>query len=254
MLNGANFAANCVTTVEIGVQRTIIYTTVNIDNGGIVTGGGAYAEGTTVQLVATPSKGYSFVKWSDGVTTPTRTIIVGSSNATYNAIFEKNQTALTWAFGLEEGGYQPTEDSITVNTTAYTPTLARINEFIGNNKVTAIKIYVTVPGTFTILKSNKLIKSGEVWALLNVSKLKEVEITETGWKTIVLDEAIDYGTSQVFVATQNGTGGSYAKFDITDKNGVRQLSYIGAFTVFNDVYSNKEEQAFTLGIDFGYEA
>ena len=49
------------------------YVTINLSAtpaaGGSVTGGGRYAEGDTVTLVATPAQGYSFVGWSSGGTT-----------------------------------------------------------------------------------------------------------------------------------------------------------------------------------------
>lgn len=43
--------------------------------GGTTSGSGGYLSGTTVTLVATPSAGYRFLRWSDGVTTPTRTLV-----------------------------------------------------------------------------------------------------------------------------------------------------------------------------------
>lgn len=55
-------------------------------NGG--TGGGYHNMGSTFTITATPSTGYKFVKWSDGVTTISRSITV-TGNATYTAVFEK---------------------------------------------------------------------------------------------------------------------------------------------------------------------
>ncbi len=55
---------------------------------GTVTGGGSYEYGASVTLTATPNDGYGFVKWSDGVTTATRTVSVTGA-ATYTAVFEK---------------------------------------------------------------------------------------------------------------------------------------------------------------------
>ena len=57
--------------------------------GGDVTGGGTYEEGTEVTLKATPKTGYDWNRWSDGVETAERTIIVGSKAATYTAWFHK---------------------------------------------------------------------------------------------------------------------------------------------------------------------
>lgn len=43
---------------------------------GTVSGGGTVANGSTVTITATPAEGYSFVKWSNGLTTATANIIV----------------------------------------------------------------------------------------------------------------------------------------------------------------------------------
>lgn len=55
--------------------------------GGTVTGGGRYADGSSVTLKATAKAGYRFVKWSDNNTSATRTVTV-SADATYTATFE----------------------------------------------------------------------------------------------------------------------------------------------------------------------
>ena len=52
---------------------------------GTVTGIGAYPQGQEVTLTAVPNAGYNFFGWSDGVATPSRTVL--ASNATYTAIF-----------------------------------------------------------------------------------------------------------------------------------------------------------------------
>lgn len=62
--------------------------TVNAGTGGTVTGGGTYNNQATATLTATPNTGYEFVKWSDGITSATRTVTV-TGNATYTATFEK---------------------------------------------------------------------------------------------------------------------------------------------------------------------
>ena len=48
----------------------------SICGAGMVTGSGAYYEGETVTLKATAATGCTFVRWSDGETSPTRTITV----------------------------------------------------------------------------------------------------------------------------------------------------------------------------------
>lgn len=56
---------------------------------GTVTGGGTYAEGTSVALTAVPNDGYHFISWQDGNTDNPRTITV-TGDATYTATFAEN--------------------------------------------------------------------------------------------------------------------------------------------------------------------
>lgn len=92
---------------------------VNSSVGGTVTGGGIYDYGTKVTLKATPSEGYHFVKWSDGDTNPTRTVIVTRSY-TYVAVFaqdaylELDKTSLTFEAA---GGTQTVKVTSNVNWT-----------------------------------------------------------------------------------------------------------------------------------------
>ena len=58
---------------------------------GSVTGSGTYTKGTTATIIATPNAGYRFVKWSDGNTNATRSIIM-NEDMTLSAIFEKIPT------------------------------------------------------------------------------------------------------------------------------------------------------------------
>lgn len=60
--------------------------TATAGTGGSVSGGGTYKHGEIATLKATASAGYKFVKWSDGVTTATRTITVTDA-AYYIAAF-----------------------------------------------------------------------------------------------------------------------------------------------------------------------
>ena len=59
-----------------------------VDGEGYVTGSGTYAQGTTITLSATAYNGWQFVRWSDGVTSASRTITV-SSDASFTAVFEE---------------------------------------------------------------------------------------------------------------------------------------------------------------------
>ena len=62
-------------TAEFGVND---YMVVLSAENGTVTGYGKYQYGATAQISATPAQGYHFVKWSDGDTNATRSIIVTS--------------------------------------------------------------------------------------------------------------------------------------------------------------------------------
>jgi len=93
--------------------------TVTAGTGGTVSGGGPYNYGATATLKATPSAGYHFVKWSDGNTNASRTVIV-TGNATYTATFEHDpylnldKTSLTFEAA---GGTQTVKVTSNVNWT-----------------------------------------------------------------------------------------------------------------------------------------
>ena len=59
---------------------------VNDPSMGVVTGGGTYAQGTTITIVATPNTGYHFERWSDNNPQNPRSITV-NCNITLTAIF-----------------------------------------------------------------------------------------------------------------------------------------------------------------------
>lgn len=67
-------------------QYTITVTSANTAQG-TVTGGGTYAEGSRVNISATPKSGYQFDKWSDGNTSASRQVTV-SQNLTLTASFK----------------------------------------------------------------------------------------------------------------------------------------------------------------------
>ena len=59
----------------------------NNNDWGTVGGGGTFAEGTQIDIVATPREGYRFVHWQDGVSDSLRTVTV-TADITYTATFE----------------------------------------------------------------------------------------------------------------------------------------------------------------------
>lgn len=62
---------------------------------GSVCGSGNYAEGMVVALTATPKDGYAFLGWSDGDKTNPRSVMVGTTDATYTALFVKIRYIIT---------------------------------------------------------------------------------------------------------------------------------------------------------------
>ena len=66
---------------------------VTVKGGGKVTGAGAYKEGDMVTLVATPSEGWHFVKWSDNSTSPTLQKVM-DGNILLVAEFARNSYAV----------------------------------------------------------------------------------------------------------------------------------------------------------------
>ena len=67
---------------------------------GKIDGAGTYSSGSKVTISASPKDGYSFVGWSDGVTSSHRTITV-SGDATFVAIFEPNNIVEPAGSGAE---------------------------------------------------------------------------------------------------------------------------------------------------------
>ena len=67
------------------VQYTL---TVTAGEGGSVTDGGTYDEGTEITITATPNEGYSFVRWDGIEDTSNEITVLVSSNTTVVAIFQ----------------------------------------------------------------------------------------------------------------------------------------------------------------------
>lgn len=81
---------NLVANFTVNAQPTYTITTLaNPTDGGTVTGGGTYNEGTSVTLRANANTNYTFDHWQDGNTANPRTITV-TANATYTAYFIDN--------------------------------------------------------------------------------------------------------------------------------------------------------------------
>ena len=73
------------------LETYAITTSVTPSGSGMVTGGGSFALGTTIELNAIANAGYEFSKWSDGETDNPRTVIV-ENDMSYTAQFKESST------------------------------------------------------------------------------------------------------------------------------------------------------------------
>ena len=86
-------------------SRQFTITVLSADsNMGMVTGGGTFSEGSTIQISASPKIGNQFEKWSDGVTTPNRNITV-TQNLTLTASFVADENPGGGGGGDNPGDY-----------------------------------------------------------------------------------------------------------------------------------------------------
>ena len=76
----ANFAADVYYTIT---------TQTNDESMGTTTGSGQYLSGSSATISASAYSGYHFLRWNDGNTEATRSVVV-TSNTTYTAYFEEN--------------------------------------------------------------------------------------------------------------------------------------------------------------------
>ena len=67
------------------VQYTL---TITASEGGSVTDGGTFDDGTEVTITATPNEGYQFIGWEESASVSETLIITLDSNKTYEALFE----------------------------------------------------------------------------------------------------------------------------------------------------------------------
>ena len=105
-------------------KNIIISAVANDDTYGSVTGTGAYAEGETVTLTATPNEGYIFVRWNDGNTANPR-VFKASENVVYTAVFAPKPTGdgkctVTWkgesweAMGIYAVMFEASDNTVTL--------------------------------------------------------------------------------------------------------------------------------------------
>lgn len=92
--NGIAIQGHGFTVVSVSKVEAVKYTiSVTAGENGTVTGGGSFAEGSTVTLTATPADGYRVKAWhggtAEGKTTNTVQVTVGAEDAAYFVEFEE---------------------------------------------------------------------------------------------------------------------------------------------------------------------
>ncbi|MGM9826537.1 MAG: hypothetical protein ACI3Z8_08945, partial [Paludibacteraceae bacterium] len=202
---------------------------------GTITGAGTFQEGSTVTLVATPKNHFQFVKWSDGVTTATRSFtltedveltaefeaIMFTVNATCNAeqgsvtgsgTFQEGSTATLTATPLAHYHFVKWSDDVTTNPRdiQVTSDVTLTAEFaIDQHTVTASGANGTVSGTgtFNYGETVKLTATPDEhyhfvkWSDDVTTNPRDIEVT--GNVSLTAEFAIDQHT-----VTASGTNGT----------------------------------------------
>ena len=112
-LRWADDVADSVRTVVVTSDTTFtalfvsdsvtVYTVSAIAENGTVTGTGIYTLGDTVTLTAIANDGYTFLRWTDGVTDSVRTIVV-TADVEVEAVFASNAVTLYTVSAVAENG------------------------------------------------------------------------------------------------------------------------------------------------------
>ena len=94
---------NAGNTISFSVQMTnsnyTVTATANPSNGGTVSGGGTFNAGATCTLTATPTEGYTFIKWTEN-----GNVVSTNSTFSFNVSSSRNLVA---HFGLAENHWTP---------------------------------------------------------------------------------------------------------------------------------------------------
>ena len=102
IIKGADFSKNAVGSIS--QSMVVIKTSVIPSGGGTVSGAGNYVLGSSVTLTATANSGYVFSRWSDGVTTASRTFTAASGLPIFTAEFTKETPEIPDTPGTSETG------------------------------------------------------------------------------------------------------------------------------------------------------
>ena len=183
VIKGADFSSVAVGTVTPISNRVAITVIASPSNGGTVTGTGSYEPGEAIIISATPASGYIFSQWQDGNVNTPRAITVGSSAATYTALFETATPTPTPT---------PTTTWYLDNLTGNTPTLEANrqnggwafadddNALLQGNTINAIRFIPSASGSLNIYTAQKDAEDVTLKATINVT-LDDIgqEVTKT---------------------------------------------------------------------------
>ncbi len=129
-ITGTSFtmpAVNVTIKAEFELPSHSITVSANPAGGGNVSGGGTYSEGASVTATATPSGGYTFVNWTEGVNEVSKNSSYSFSMGTSDRNLSANFTAANALPNRKAGAPAKTTANVTVNT-PYTLDLAAIFE------------------------------------------------------------------------------------------------------------------------------
>jgi hypothetical protein len=164
------------------VKTYTITATVNDEAMGRVSGAGAYDEGATCTLTATPNTGYTFVKWSDDNTENPRSFVVNSdlnlvaifaqaesTRVTFNAnSWEANTVNTRWYADdgiadvyacVQEGSYPIADACYAVSGTGMITDAIQDNGAYANNTIQWLEYYES-----TYMQDNNGNNYGDWWA------------------------------------------------------------------------------------------
>ena len=217
--------------VKIVIYHDVIIST---EGGGSVNeSGGRLAEGTSLNLIATPDEGHYFSGWSDGSTENPRPLVVGTEDVALTATFALSQYHLTYT--LDGETYK--ESDVLYGTTL-TPEANPVKEghtFSGWQGLPATMPAhdVEVTGNFTINSYKAVFKIGE---------------TVIDTKTIVFGDAV---TAPEAPAKEGHTFAGWQ--DVPATMPARDIEVKGSYTVnkYNLVYKVDGAEHKSLEVEFG---
>ena len=189
------------------------FVTVTSGGNGTVTGSGLYKHGAQATITAKANTGYSFAKWSDDNTDPSRVVLV-DKDITYVGLFSANKYPVTVNAGTGgtvtgSGSYDyGTLQTITATaSTGYTFTKWNDGDKNAIRNILISSAPITYTATFT---PNKYV----------------ITVTAGTGGTVAGGGSYDFATQQTITATA-GTGYHFVKWDDDNTQASRQVT-IGA--------------------------